>query len=148
MNINIDCIRETLKFCIDNIDYEEDDDSWKVKTVNLIILYNSDELKKYSKKEIMLSVVQLDECCFIKILTKFPENKPYLDRCSIEGITFRGYQFYESIRDPSTWEKTKLIANKIGNHTLKFIEDTAQKMAVTATSTLVGNLVATGIVNK
>lgn len=144
MNINIDCLRDTLKYCIDNIDFEEDEDSWNVKNVNLIMLYNANELKEYSKKEIMLSVVQLDECGFIKVLTKFPENKPYLDRCSIEGITFRGYQFYESTREPSTWEKTKSIVNKVGNHTLKFIEDTAQKMAVTATTALVGNFTDIG----
>lgn len=140
MNLNLDCFRDTLKYCIDHIDYEETNHSWKVITVNLDNLYNSDELKTYLKKEIMISVVHLDECGFIKVLSKFPENKPYVDRCTIEGVTFKGHQFYENIREPSTWEKTKNIANSIGNHSLKFIEDTAQKCAVTATAAIFSNL--------
>lgn len=130
MNFNIDCFRDTLKFCIENIDYDEDGENWDVKCVNLNTLYDANELKKYPKKEIMLSVVQLNECGFIKVLSKFPENKPYLNRCSIEGITFNGYQFFELVREHSVWEKTKSIANKFGNHTLKFIEDIAHDIAV------------------
>lgn len=79
MNINIDCFRDTLKYCIDHIDYEEDSDSWITKTVDLIMLYESKELKEYKKKDIMRSVIYLDECDFINIQSKYPPNKPYLD---------------------------------------------------------------------
>lgn len=60
----------------------------------------------------------------------FPENKPYLERCFIEDVTFRGYQFIESVREPSIWNKTKTIAAKVGNHTLSFIESIAYDVAI------------------
>lgn len=139
MNINIDCFRDTLKYCIDYIDYEEDNESWITKTVDLVMLYKSKELKQYNKKDIMRSVIYLDECNFINIQSKYPSNKPYLDRCAIEAVTFRGCQFYDSIREETIWEKTKSIVNEVGNHTLSFIEDTAQKIAVTAIATFINN---------
>ena len=60
--------------------------------------------------------------------------------CNIYDISFYGHQFIENIRPESVWEKTKGIATSIGNHSLKFIEDTAQKCAVTATATMVSSL--------
>ncbi|MBC5745861.1 DUF2513 domain-containing protein [Lachnospiraceae bacterium MD308] len=131
MQINIDCFKDVLQFCVDNIDYEEDGDSWNTKYVNLIMLYESPKLN-YDKKDIMRSVLKLIECGFIKISSKFPDNKPYLERCSIEDVTFRGYQFIESVREPSVWEKTKTIATKVGNHTLYFLESVAHDLAVEA----------------
>lgn len=129
MQINMDCFKDVLKFCVDKIDYEEDENSWNTQCVNLIMMYDSPDLN-YEKKDIMRSVLKLDECGFIKILTKFPDDKPYLERCSIEDVTWRGYQFIESIREPSIWEKTKSITGKIGNHTLGFIEKVAHDVAV------------------
>lgn len=129
MKINIDCFKDVLQYCIDNIDYEEDGDSWNTKCVNLIMMYESPKLK-YENKDIMRSVLKLIECGFIEVLSKHPNNKPYLERCSIEDVTFKGYQFADSIKDPSVWEKTKSIASKIGNHTLDFIEGTAHDIAI------------------
>lgn len=131
MNINIDCLKDVLQYCVDNIDYEEDGDSWNTKCVNLYMMYDSPDLK-YDKKDIMRSVLKLDECGFIKVSTKFPNNKPYLERCSIEDVTFRGYQFIESVREPTIWSRTKSIAAKVGNHTLGFIEGIAHDVAVEA----------------
>lgn len=131
MQINIDCFKDVLQYCVDNIDYEEDGDSWNTKCVNLFMMYESPGLN-YEKKDIMRSVLKLIECGFIKVSTKFPDNKPYLERCSIEDVTFRGYQFIESIREPSVWEKTKSIVGKVGNHTLGFIEGVAHDVAVEA----------------
>lgn len=69
----------------------------------------------------MHSVLKLIECSFVKVSTKFPDNKPYFERCSIEDITFSGYRFIESIREPSVWEKTQSIIGKVGNHTFDVI---------------------------
>lgn len=43
-----------------------------------------------------------------------------------------GYQFYESVKDPSIWNKTKNIIGKVGSHTLEFIESVAHDVAVEA----------------
>ena len=131
MKLNLDCIKDVLLFCIDNIDYEEvGGNSWTAKTVNLNMLYDAPETKKYSRKDIMRSVLKLKESHYISVLKCYPENKPYLDSCSIDDITMRGYQFAETVREPTVWEKTKSIANRIGNHTLGFIEGIAHDVAV------------------
>lgn len=130
MNINLDCFKDVLLFCVNNIDFVESHDSWNIQSVNLQTMYGSNNLSNYSKKDIMYSVVKLEECGFIKVLSKFPPNKPYLERCTIEDITYRGHQFIETVKEPTIWEKTKSIASKIGNHTIGFIEGTAHDIAV------------------
>lgn len=45
-------------------------------------------------------------------------------------MTIYGHNFYNSIQEDTIWNYTKHIVGKVGNHTLKFIEDTAQKVAV------------------
>lgn len=130
MQINLDCLKDVLIYCINNIDYEEEHNNWYTKTVNLNLLYEANELKDYDRKDIMRSVLKLKECGYITISTYFPENKPYLERCSIEDITMRGYQFADTIKEPTIWDRTKSIASKVGNHTLGFIEGVAHDIAV------------------
>lgn len=131
MQINLDCLKDVLLFCIDNIDYEEvGGNSWTTKTVNLDMLYDSLGTTKYSRKDIMRSVLKLKESYYISVLKYYPENKPYLDSCFIDDITMRGYQFAETVRESTVWEKTKSIASKVGNHTLGFIEGVAHDVAV------------------
>lgn len=130
MRINLDCLKDVLLYCVNNIDYEEQYETWITKTVNLIMLYDAKELNHYSKKDIMRSVLKLMECHYIVASNYFPKNKPYLERCSIEDITMRGYQFADTVKEPTIWEKTKSIASRIGNHTLDFIEGVAREMAV------------------
>ena len=80
------------------------DDTWNTKCVSLNAMYESDKLD-YDKKDIMRSVLKLNECGFIRIEAKSPSSKPYLNSCTIEDVTFAGYQFAESIREPSIWDK-------------------------------------------
>lgn len=131
MQINIDCMKDVLEFCINNIDYETYEDTWITKYVNLNSLYTAEELsKKYEKKDIMRSVLKLEENHFIKVIAQTPPNKPYIDNCYIEDITMHGYYFYEATKEPSIWQKTKSIASKVGNHALDFIENVAHDIAV------------------
>lgn len=131
MQINIDCLRDVLGYCIENIDYEPYEDSWITKQVGLDDLYQAEKLvKHYSRKDIMRSILKLEECCFIKFTTKTPPDKPYIDSCLIEDITVRGYKFYESTKEPNIWDKTKSVIEKVGNHTLGFIENVAHDIAV------------------
>lgn len=129
MRLNLECLKDVLQYCIDNLDYNEDNDTWDTHFVCLSDMYESDKLN-YDRKDIMRSVLKLEECRFIKLSSKSPENKPYLDSCSVEDVTIRGYEFAASIEEPTIWEKTKIITNKVGNHTLRFIEQVAHDAAV------------------
>lgn len=131
MQMNIDCIKDVLQYCIKNIDYKEDHkNDWSTTIVNLDILYEAEELKNYSRKDIMRSVLKLDEYKFIKVVSKFPENRPYLQRCSIEDITVKWYEFAEATKDPTIWQKTKSVVGSLGNQALSFVGQIAHDIAV------------------
>jgi len=130
MNINIDCIRKIIKYCADNLNYIESiDDTWGEDFIDLHSLYNAKELENFSKKDIMYSVLKLAEYRYIVLSDVFPTNKPYLEKCTICDITVYGHNFLASIEDETIWNKTKKVVSKVGNHTLGFIEQTAQMVA-------------------
>lgn len=130
MKLNPDCMRIILKFCVKHIDYKEIGmDSWFEKTVSLDMLYQCDELSKFDKKEIMYSVMKLYEYKYITLSNIYPGNKQYFDKCTITDVTIYGHNFYNSIQEDTIWNQTKRIISKVGNHTLKFIEETAQMVA-------------------
>lgn len=130
MTINPDCMRMILKYCVNNIDYKEIDmGAWFEKPVSLDMLYSSEELKNYERKEIMYSVMKLYEYGYITLSNIYPNDRKYIDSCTITDVTIYGHNFYNSIQEDTVWNHTKHIVGKVGNHTLKFIEDTAQKVA-------------------
>lgn len=132
MKLNPDCMRIILKYCVENIDYQELGlGQWHENSVTLNTLYNSKELKDFEKKEVMYSVMKLYEYQFITVSKIRPTNgQQYFDSCEITDVTVYGHDFYNSIQEDTIWNKTKNVVGQVGNHTLKFIEDTAQKIAV------------------
>ena len=142
MKLNPDCMRIILKYCVENIDYKELDlNSWFEKSVSLDMLYNCEELKSFDKKEIMYSVMKLYEYRYIALSNISPEKgQKYFDRCDIIDVTIYGHDFYNAIQEDTIWNKTKNIVGKVGNHTLKFIEDTAQMVAVASAKQAVATI--------
>lgn len=131
MNMNIECVRKIICYCVRNIDYEEIGlNEWKEKCISLNMLYDTKDLKGFPKKDIMYSVMRLNEMGYIKLQNISPLNKTYINNCIISDVTYLGHNFYNSIQDDTVWNKTKSIIAKAGNHTLKFVEDTAQMIAV------------------
>lgn len=132
MKLNPDCMRIILKYCVENIDYKELNlNKWYESYITLNMLYNSEELKNFEKKEIMYSVMKLYEYQFITVSRIQPtDGQKYFDSCEITDVTIYGHDFYNSIQEDTIWNKTKSVVSQVGNHTLKFIEDTAQKIAV------------------
>lgn len=131
MKINENCIRDVLGCIINGIDYKRNiDKKMEVVPISLNQLYSNQKLSKtYEEKDIMYSVLKLLEIRFIIVSDIFPENKSVIERCSICEVTYTGHKFYETVQPESIWDKTKSIVNKVGNHTLNFIEETAQIIA-------------------
>ena len=48
MELNLDCMREVLQYCVDNIQYNKTNEDWDIKYVTLDMLYNSDLQYTYS----------------------------------------------------------------------------------------------------
>lgn len=142
MQINENCIRDVLGCIINAIDYKRNiDKKMEVVSISLSKLYSDQKLSKtYEEKDIMYSVLKLLEIRFIKVSDIFPENKSVIERCTICEVTYAGHKFYETIQPESIWEKTKLVVNKVGNHTLNFIETVAHDVAVESAKEMISNL--------
>lgn len=131
MKINPDCMRAILKYCIEHIDYKEISfNKWAEKSVGLSSLYSNAEFQDFDKKEIMYSVMKLYEYNYITLSHVCPTGgNKYIDDCSITDVTIYGHNFYNSVAEDTIWNKTKRVVGQVGNHTLKFIEETAQIVA-------------------
>ncbi len=119
MDMNIECSRKIIGFCVKNIDYEEiEPNEWREKYVDLNMLYNADELQNFSRKDIMHSVMKLNEMRYITLKDIRPEKATYINACTISDVTIYGHNFYDSIKDDTLWNKTKNIIGNVGNHTV------------------------------
>ena len=78
MQMNLECIKDVLLYCVNNIKIKKVGNDWKIDKVNLETLYNADELKKYDQIDIMYSVIKLKECHYISIFSCFLKMEQYL----------------------------------------------------------------------
>lgn len=139
MVLNLDCLRDTLHFINESLMIDE-----KTKeTIPLRIadIYKADKLSQYSEADIYLSLCYLSDMNYIVLIFKTLNSKRLL--FCVDAITIEGQHFYYSTLEPSTWEGLKNRAKTLDGYALKFIGDTVQKCAVTATATD-----ATGITSK
>lgn len=136
MKLNMDCMREVLLYLADNLSIKTEPLQKKLfNKIDLRSLYRANELSAFSEDNIFYSAYNLISCKFIEATLHEGSGGPIT--YYIFNISYAGHQFLESIREPTAWEKTKNIASAIGNHSLKFLEDTAQKIAVEMGKTLV-----------
>lgn len=60
-----------------------------------------------------------------------------------EGIFFitnAGADFYDSVKDNTSWQKTKIIAKKAGSFTLESVIEVAKSVAANAVTTVLLNM--------
>lgn len=133
MKINEECIRDVLIYLVANLKINIKENSFGgLSKINLKIII--DKLnEKYSSEDIWYSIYNIYQADFIEgtglSSMQKPSNTHFID-VEISNVTYKGHRFIEAIRPESVWEKTKNVVGKVGNHTLGFIEDTAQKVAI------------------
>lgn len=139
MKLNIECIREVLLYLENNLSYEDEPCSYEHSTITMTTVIDDIAAQGgFDKNQLAYAIEKMCEVHIIEADIQEGAHHNILS-CSIYDISFYGHQFLENIRPESVWEKTKNIAASIGNHSLKFIEDTAQRCAVTATAALINN---------
>lgn len=131
MTLNEECVRDVLIYCKNNIDYRElQDGSFSLIPVTFKQLLASPLNQTYNSKDIMYTVMKLEEIGFIKISNRNPKASPYINECLINEITYVGHKFIDATEPEPVWDKTKNIVGKVGNHTLEFVEGVAHDVAV------------------
>lgn len=139
MKFSNEAMRDVLMFFEEKIIYKYDDDTEQEGYTPYLIVENDyfTELfskHKYTKDELAYTIEKMVEA---KLLNYSGNLNTYYQ---IIDISFYGIQLLEKIRPESTWDKTKSIAGKVGNHALSFIEDTAQKIAVTSAASFINKM--------
>ena len=130
MVLNPDCVRDILL---------EVEDS---KFGELLTLYSLEEkLPDYTFEELWYTCLKLEEGGYLDLMTFAQIGSHYPSIKQINGMTFFGHEFLNTIRPESTWDQTKEVAKKIGTSSLESIGEIAKGlMAATITSALQGLL--------
>ncbi|MGN0619033.1 MAG: DUF2513 domain-containing protein [Huintestinicola sp.] len=134
MKMNVDCIRSVLEYIIES---QTVNDKLQVIPVKTKELYDSKDLEKFTKQDILYSLYLLNDGEYIKCLISNYDNETSF--IEINQVTYKGHMFYETVREPTVWEKTKDIIKKAGNHTLEFVEQVAHDAAVESIKAIVSN---------
>lgn len=132
MQINEECIRDILKYLIENLDINvENSNEFNYTNITVLELINSPALSgKYLEKDIIYSINILSQCGFIEGKKLQDKVNVFCSLQEIRNVTYIGQRFYETIKPEKVWEKTKSVINKVGVHTLDFIETVAHDAAV------------------
>ena len=84
-------------------------------------------LTRYSMPNIAYTVLKLKEAGYIDAYIENSDGR--IGSVCFSNITYAGHQFLESVRNQANWNKTKEVAGKAGNFTLKVLESISTGLA-------------------
>lgn len=120
MKLNLNCVRDTLFYLEENLSINED------LEINDVDLYELNNHLNHSIQEIANVLLVISEAGFIETCTDMCSNQ-YTDIC-VYRITYDGYQFIESIRPDTVWDKVKSVGSKVGVLTFDMITTIASNV--------------------
>lgn len=89
-------------------------------------------LPHYNKNQLWYTCIKLQEGGFLDLMT-VPMMRMVLPGIKqINGLTYQGHEFLNSIRENKTWSKTKDVAKQAGIFSLKMLGEIAQNVASAA----------------
>lgn len=108
MKLNLDCCRDILFFLEDNLNITDELETEEVSLESIAAA-----LSDYRIGELVNTLFVLEEAGFIILnhLYSYESTEDIL----VSRITYNGYQFIESIRPETVWNKIKSIGLKIGS---------------------------------
>lgn len=128
MKFSLDCCHDVLFYLEDNLTIT---DELELEFVSLEDIISS--LGKYKPGELANTLIVLKEAGFIDSSMDFPDG---LVDIYVSRITYGSYQFLESIRPETVWNKTKNVGLKIGSFSI----NTASQIAVGVLTSLINAL--------
>lgn len=133
MKLNIDCIRDIMLYLENTLEIKYDEENYEIIKSEISCMEIIEALSIYSPEDIWYSICILSSNDYIDAVGTEEFTRDF----RVTDITYTGHKFIESIKPQPIWNKTKSIISKIGTHTLKFVEDTAQKIAVEYAKSLI-----------
>lgn len=117
MKLNIDCIRDILFYLEENLQLTPD------LELEEISLFDLPQHLNYSIQELANTLLVLQEAGFIEAFVDYGDNQITL--LDIYRITYDGYQFIESIRPETVWNKVKSVGKNVGSFSISTITQIA-----------------------
>lgn len=131
MTINESCIRDILKYLVENLSITIEPHN-KFTYCNISVHELIEKLCPigYTKEDIIYSINILANLYFIEGEQLTKKTSVLYAHQTINNVTYRGQKFYESVKPEPIWNKTKNIVSQVGVHTLEFIEGIAHDVVV------------------
>lgn len=121
MVLDHDCVREIL-LAVEQCPFNQ--------TLNLEKLV--DKLPDFDEETIWYACLKLGEGGLLDIMTVpiMGSNLPGIKQ--ITSMTYEGHEFLDTIREKTSWEKTKEIAKKTGAGSIRLLGEIAKEVVKTA----------------
>lgn len=129
MRLNIDHVRSILLYLEENLDVSEDEGFIEIGYRDI------SSATKISRSEVINTLFVLNDAGFILSGCDFSAGIEELD---VTRLTYDGYQFLETIRPETVFQKTKNIAGKIGSFSFKTITEIATPLISSMISAQLG----------
>ncbi len=100
----------------------------------------AENLPNYSGEQLRYAWLELKEGGYLDTRTYTPPKIPMFGLERINGLTFQGHEFLNTVRDPKIWSKTKENAKKAGIYSLNALYEVAQQVAIEAIDNVLKNL--------
>ena len=134
MKINHDCIRDLLLYLEENLILTP---NLEFCSISLQELINSGQLN-YPKEVIAHTATLLDQAGYIDISVSYADN--CISSLDIYRITYDGYNFLDSIRPQTVWDKTKSACSKLGSWSFNTITQIASNVLSQTIPIIISNL--------
>ena len=116
MKLNPNCIRDILLYLEEHLVISPELEYQEVDSYQLA------EHLEYAIQEIVNTLLVLRDANFIILSVD-----DSLSNIDVYRITYNGYQFIESIRPKSVWDKTLSVSRRIGSFSLDLISQVAHE---------------------
>lgn len=125
MVFDVDCAIGIMNHIIENQKLEDG----KLNPFYCKNFYEDDKLKKYDKDIIYYAILMLSQGGYIDaIINRLANHKQRIDQ--IKGLTLRGHELCEHMKEPTISEKVKKGFQEIGKHSLHYVETVIQECLV------------------
>lgn len=121
MKINYNCLRKLLIVLESNLQFSED-----LEYPDLSFKDVCDLMPEFTREDIAYSTIMAEESNLIKAHIISAENSFY--ECVYFGLTYKGHQFLENVKNNAVWEKTKSITKRVGSMSLDVISSIASEL--------------------
>ncbi len=118
MKYNLDCARDVLFLLEEKLTISPD------LEIGFLSLQDiATHLNKYEINEIANTLIVLNEADFIHADILYASD--CIDELLVSRITYDGYQFIESIRPETVWQKVKTVGSTVGSFSTNAISQIA-----------------------